>query len=176
MANRATTTLDAVNDRNARTVEPPLASAIRSEYAPLRKTTLSAVGVPVRVEKMSPPAVETTPCSMPVSQTAEEREQGEGAVCTRVVALAELLAVLGSLSEPVTEAVLLIVPAVLGAVTVIVRVTLCVALRPPIVQVTVPDALTQPAEADTNVTPAGSVSVAVTEVALLGPALATVSV
>ena len=43
-------------------------------------------------------------------------------------------------------------------------------------QVTVPAALTQPAEADTKVTPAGSVSVAITEVALLGPALLTVSV
>jgi hypothetical protein len=70
-----TTTLDAVNERKARIVDPALASAIRSEYAPLRATVLSAVGLPVKLEKMPPPAVETTPCSMPVSQTAEEREQ-----------------------------------------------------------------------------------------------------
>ena len=30
-ANRVTTPLDAVNDRNARTVDPPLPSAIRKE-------------------------------------------------------------------------------------------------------------------------------------------------
>jgi hypothetical protein len=113
---------------------------------------------------------------MPVNHTADEREQADAAACTRVDADAELFAVFGSVSEPVTEAVLLIVPVVLGAVTVIVRITLCAALRLPIVQVTVPVTLTQPVEADWNATPAGSVSVAVTEVALLGPALATVSV
>ena len=79
-ANRVTTPLDAVNDRNARTVDPPLPSAIRKEYVPLRATVLSAVGVPVRLEKMPPPAVDTTPCSIPVSQMAEEGKQGAAAV------------------------------------------------------------------------------------------------
>jgi hypothetical protein len=83
-ANRATMTFDAVTDRNARTVDPLLASPIRSEYAPLRTVVLSAVGVPVTLEKIPPPAVETTPCSIPVSQTAEERKQS---VVACVVAL-----------------------------------------------------------------------------------------
>ena len=85
--NRATTTLDAVTVRNARTVDPLLASTIRSEYAPLRATLLSAVGVPVTLEKMPPPAVETTPCSIPVSQADEERKQS---VAPCVVALCTL--------------------------------------------------------------------------------------
>ena len=66
-AKRVTTTLDAVNERNARIAEFALASAIRTEYAPLRATVLSAVGLPVKLEKMPPPAVETTPCSMPAT-------------------------------------------------------------------------------------------------------------
>ena len=86
-AKRVTTTLDAVTDRSARTVDALLASAIRSEYAPLRAMVLSAVGVPVKLEKMPPPAVETTPCSMPVSQTGEERKQSPTAC---VVALCTL--------------------------------------------------------------------------------------
>jgi hypothetical protein len=60
---------------------------MRSEYAPLRTTVLSAVGVLVKLEEMPPPAVETTPCSMPVSQTAEEREQSP---VSGVVALSTL--------------------------------------------------------------------------------------
>src|SRR5262249_59313039 len=100
-----------------------------------------------------------------------DRSADSAATC--VVADAVLFAVLGSVGLPETVAELVIVPAVLGAVTTIVRVTVAPPARFPIVQVTVPEAFVQPEPADTNVTPVGRVSVTVTPVASLGPPLVT---
>src|SRR5262249_61822611 len=92
---------------------------------------------------------------------------------TVVVADAVLLAVFGSVCWPATVALLVIVPPLFGAVTTIVAVALAPLARLPIVQVTVPELLTQPVLADTNVTPVGSGSVTATPVAGLGPAVLT---
>ena len=73
---------------------------------------------------------------------------------------------------PFTVAVLVIVPAVAGAVTSMVIVALAPEARLPTEQVTVPEALVQVPwldDAETKVTPAGRVSVTVTPVAGLGP-------
>src|SRR5260370_747525 len=89
-----------------------------------------------------------------------------------VVADAVLLAVFGSGSLPFTVAVLVMVPAVAGAVALMVIVTVAPTARLPTVQVTVPDACVQVPwvdDADTKVTPAGRVSVTPTPVAGLGP-------
>src|SRR6266849_4922468 len=75
---------------------------------------------------------------------------------TWVVADAVLLAVLGSVSLPETVAVLVTVPAVAGAVALIVIVALAPLARLPTLQVTVPVALAQvptEEEAETKVTP-----------------------
>src|SRR5438309_1201784 len=100
---------------------------------------------------------------------------------TVVVAVALLLVVSGSAVAALTEALLVMVPPSLGAVTVIVivegvppvgarlaRVQVTLALVPLHVQ-PVPEALWK-------VTPAGSVSVTLTVVAVEGPALLTLSV
>src|SRR5437870_4535502 len=95
-----------------------------------------------------------------------------------VVADAVLLAVLGSVSFPLTVAVLVIDPAVAGAVTVMVIVALAPEARLPTVQVTVPDACVQVPwleDAETKVTPLGRVSVTTTPVAGLGPLLVAVT-
>src|SRR6267142_483892 len=75
---------------------------------------------------------------------------------------AELLAGVGSASLPETVAVLLIVPAVAGAVALMVNVALAPLARLPAVQVTVPETLVQPEVADTKVAPAGRVSTTLT--------------
>src|SRR5216684_1797309 len=91
-----------------------------------------------------------------------------------VVADAVLLAVFGSGSLPLTVAVLVMVPAVAGAVALMVIVALAPEARLPTVQVTVPDAWVQVPwleVAEPKVTPLGRVSVTVTPVAGLGPLL-----
>src|SRR6266403_2143557 len=88
---------------------------------------------------------------------------------TEVVAEAVLLAVLGSGSLPFTVAVLVMVPAVAGAVALMVMVELAPTARLPTEQVTVPAEFVHPVLAETKVTPAGRVSVTTTPVAGLGP-------
>jgi hypothetical protein len=98
---------------------------------------------------------------------------------TVVVAVALLFALLGSLSAAVTLALLVMVPPEVGAVTVMVTVADPALAIVPRLHVTVPLACVHVpwvGVADTNVTPAGSVSVRVTPVAVLGPALLTVTV
>src|SRR6266516_7288097 len=90
---------------------------------------------------------------------------------TEVVADAVLLAAFGSGSLPPMVAVLVMVPAVAGAVALIVIAALAPEASEPTAQVTVPEALVQPELADTKVTPAGRVSVTTTPVAALGPLL-----
>ena len=58
----------------------------------------------------------------------------------------------------------------------IVSVAVAPEARLPMLQVTVPEALVQPEEADTKVTPPGRVSVTTTPVASDGPLLVAVSV
>ena len=88
------------------------------------------------------------------------------AMPTVVVAVAELFAALLSLGDE-TVAVLLIVPAVDGAVTTIVKLALVFFTRVARVQVTVvvPEHAHPVPLAETNVVPAGSVSTTLTEVA-----------
>jgi hypothetical protein len=98
---------------------------------------------------------------------------------TVVVALALLFALLGSAWVAVTVALLVMTPPETGAVTAIVTVALDPLARPPRLHVTVPALWLQVpwvAVADTNVTPLGRVSVRVTPVAPLGPALLTLTV
>ena len=95
---------------------------------------------------------------------------------TWVVADAVLLAAFGSESLPVTVALLVKVPAVAGAVALIVIVALAPDASGPAVQVTVPEALVQPELAETKVTPDGRVSVTVEPVLALGPLFLTVRV
>src|SRR5437763_1974077 len=92
--------------------------------------------------------------------------------------MAVLLAGLVSVSVAVTVAVFVMVPGVGGAWTTIVTVALAPLLMVPRLPVTVlPAVVTVPwlGVAETNVTPAGNVSVRVTPVAALGPLLATVT-
>ena len=95
-----------------------------------------------------------------------------------VVTEAVLFRVFGSVSLPLTVAVLVILFPfrAAGAFTTIVTVALAPLARLPIEQVTFPEALVQPDEAETKVTPAGRESVAVTPVAGLGPLFFTVTV
>src|SRR5579864_8712549 len=95
---------------------------------------------------------------------------------TWVVADAVLLAAFGSGSLPLTVAVLVMVPAVAGAVALIVKVALAPEASEPTLQVTVPEALVQPELAELKVTPDGRVSVTVEPVLALGPLLVTFSV
>src|SRR5205807_2369298 len=96
---------------------------------------------------------------------------------TVVLAVAVLLSGFGSASVPLTLAVLVSVPAAVGWTT-IVTVALAPLARFPRLHVTVlvPEQLPWPAEADTKVTPLGSVSLTVTPVAPEGPLLMAVSV
>src|SRR5229473_5788785 len=94
----------------------------------------------------------------------------EAATC--VAAEAVLLAVFGSGSLPFTVAVLVTVPAVAGAVALMVIVALAPEARLPTEQVTVPEAKVQVPwleVAEPKVTPLGRVSVTVTPVAGDGP-------
>jgi hypothetical protein len=98
---------------------------------------------------------------------------------TVVLAVALLFALLGSAWVAVTLAVLVIVPPDVGAVTTIVTVADPTLAIDPKLHVTVPALWLQVpwvAVADTNTTPAGNVSVRVTPVAALGPALLTLIV
>src|ERR1700730_17178691 len=98
---------------------------------------------------------------------------------TCVVADDELLAALGSVSLPVIVAVLVMSPAVAGAVALIVIVALAPLARLPTLQVTVPEAFVQvPWEevADVKPTPVGRGSVTVTPVAASGPLFLAVTV
>ena len=95
---------------------------------------------------------------------------------TLVVAVAVLSVLVGSGSLALTVAVFVMLPCVTGTVTVIVKVALAPDASVPALQVTVPEALVQPLEAETNVTPAGRVSVTTTPVAGLGPLLLAVTV
>lgn len=96
---------------------------------------------------------------------------------TEVVTLAELLAGLGSGSVAVTEAVLVMLPAAVGLTT-IVTVAVAAFGSVPMLQetVVVPEHVPCVEAAETNVGPAGSVSVRVTLVAGDGPLLVTVRV
>ena len=96
---------------------------------------------------------------------------------TAVVAVALLFALLGSLGEPVTEAVLVKVPVAVG-VTLIVTVAEAPLLRLPSAHVMAGFKLQVPwlGAIDTNVTLAGSVSETVTPVAIDGPPLVTLMV
>jgi hypothetical protein len=101
------------------------------------------------------------------------------AAVTVVVAVALLFALLGSASVAVTLAVLVIVPLEVGALTTIVTVADPALAIVPRLHVTVPLACVHVpwvAVADTKVTPEGSVSVTVTPLAPLGPALLTLTV
>ena len=86
-----------------------------------------------------------------------------------------LLATLGSGSAAETLALLTMFPNAVG-VTAIVETALAPLARLGMVQVTTPAACVQPAEAETNVTPAGRVSVTTTLVAGEGPKFAAVTV
>src|SRR5262249_6882805 len=96
-------------------------------------------------------------------------DRSAAAAATVVVADAVLLAAFGSVWSPDSVAVFVVVPAVVGAVTTIVRVADAPLARMPIVHVTLPEPFVQPVEAVTNVTPVGRLSVMVTPVALPGP-------
>src|SRR5882762_3253595 len=90
---------------------------------------------------------------------------------TSVTAEAVLLAGFGSVSLPVIVALLVIVPAVAGAVALIMIVALAPLARGPMSHVTVPEALAQvPTEelAETKGVPAGRVSESTNPVASLG--------
>src|SRR6266480_2807393 len=96
---------------------------------------------------------------------------------TSVLAEAELSAGFGSVSLPLIVAVFMSLPAVAGAVALIVIVAAAALAREPTSQVTVPEALVQvPWEevAETKPTPAGRVSLTVTPVAPSGPLLVAV--
>src|SRR5262249_991265 len=95
---------------------------------------------------------------------------------TFVDAEAVLSPVFVSAGLPLTVAEFEIGPVVDGAVTAIVALAFAPLARLPILQVTVPELLTQPALPEAKVTPVGSVSVTATPVASLGPALCTDSV
>src|SRR5436305_2039585 len=96
---------------------------------------------------------------------------------TSVLAEAESLAGFGSVSLPLIVAALVMVPAVAGAVALVVRLAVAALAREPTSQVTVPEALVQvPWEelAETKPTPAGRLSLTVTPVAPSGPLLVAV--
>jgi hypothetical protein len=98
---------------------------------------------------------------------------------TVVLAVALLFALFGSPSVAVTLAVLVMVPPDVGAVTVMVTVALEPLAIDPKLHVTVPALWLQVpwvAVADTKITPLGRVSVRVTPLAPLGPALLTLTV
>ena len=90
---------------------------------------------------------------------------------------AVLFARFGSLTAEVTLALLINVPAAFGLTTSVTLATAPPAVRLPSWQITVVPKLHVPwlGVAEINATPAGSVSVTFTAVAVLGPALATVS-
>src|ERR1700737_4620780 len=100
---------------------------------------------------------------------ANERSVDAVGKVTCVVADDELLAALGSVSLPVIVAVLVMSPAVAGAVALIVIVALAPLARLPTLQVTVPEAFVQPELADTKVTPAGRGPVTLTPGGASGP-------
>src|SRR5260370_824396 len=79
-----------------------------------------------------------------------------------VVGDAVVFAVFGSGSLPLTVAVLVMVPAVAGAVALMVNVALAPEARLPTEQVTVPAVFVHPVLAETKATPLGRVSVTVT--------------
>src|SRR5260370_1069438 len=93
-----------------------------------------------------------------------------------VVADAVLLAVFGSGSLPFTVAVLVMVPAVAGAVALMVIVALAPEARLPTVQDTVGAELVLPVLAEPKATQAGRGSVTVTPVAGEGPLLVATTV
>src|SRR5438128_2756248 len=105
---------------------------------------------------------------------------GVSAAATRVVdADAVLLAGFGSDSLALTDAVLVMVPAIAAAVALMVIVALAPEARLPTEQVTVPDACVQVPwldVAEAKVTPAGRVSVTPTPVAAEGPLLVATTV
>ena len=81
-----------------------------------------------------------------------------------------LLLGVGSVSLPSTVTLLAWLAVVEAlTVTTMVRWRLLPTIKPPMVQVTVPPVLAQPAEAEAKITPAGKVSVRTTPVALDGP-------
>ena len=98
---------------------------------------------------------------------------------TVVVAVAVLFPGVGSAAaEPIVAVLLSVAPVAVAVATatVMVRVTVALSARSPIAHVTVPAAFVQPADADTNVVPAGSRSLIATVDAFEGPLLRPVSV
>src|SRR5918911_1037396 len=97
-----------------------------------------------------------------------------GGLSTTVVALAVLLDESGSASDALTVAVSVICPDAVG-VTTMVTMALAPFVSVPMEQLTGPVLLQEPCvvEEETNVTPAGSVSVRLTFVACAGPLLVT---
>ena len=103
----------------------------------------------------------------------------DGGVVTVVVADAVLLAVLGSVWLPFTVALLVIEPALDGAVTLTVMTALAPEASVLTLQVRVPFLFVQVPWvelADLKVTPEGKVSVTTTPVAVLGPLFVAVTV
>jgi hypothetical protein len=94
---------------------------------------------------------------------------------TAVVTLAELLAVLGSGSVAVTDAVLVMLPAATGLMM-MVTVAVAALARVPRLQLTAAVQVPWLGVAETNVTPVGTASVKVTPVAGDGPLLVTIRV
>ena len=120
-----------------------------------------------RAFSVSPAAVPTMVAATPLQRRG----------LTAVPSVSELLALFGSISVRLTEAVLLKVPADVG-VTAIVTVAFAPLFKLPRLQVTVAVPLQVPwlGIAETKVAPAGSVSVTTTPVAVSGPLLVTVTV
>src|SRR4051794_25732912 len=100
-----------------------------------------------------------------------------GATLTVVLSDAVLFAAFGSLTAEETLALLASVPAAFGLTTSVTLATAPPATRLPIWQITVVPKLHVPwlGVTEISATPAGSVSATLTAVAVLGPALATVS-
>jgi len=141
----------------------------------VRVTPVAALGpalLTLTVYVRLPPATTGSGLSVLVTDRSAE-------AVTVVLAVALLFALLGSASLAVTLAVLVIVPPDVGAVTTIVTVALPALAIVPRLHVTVPALWVQVpwvGVADTKPTPAGKVSVKLTPVATLGPALLTLTV
>ena len=102
-------------------------------------------------------------------------ERSAVAASTVVTSAAVLLAVLGSLSFPLTLTVLVIVPGVIG-LTIIVKTLPGPFGKLPMAQVTIAPERAHPVDADRNVTPDGKRSVSTTPVASNGPLSLTIIV
>src|SRR2546423_591367 len=129
--------------------------------------------LPTRRRGNSPPPVRGRACLL-IDRSADPPVV---TTLTSVLAEAESLAGFGSVSLPLIVASLVMVPAVAGAVALIVMLAVAALAREPTSQVTVPEALVQVPWvelAEVKPTPAGRVSLTVTPVAASGPLLVAV--